>query len=104
LPQEQPGGRAVWNQYTIRLTQNSTSNQYRDQVRNKLQQLGISSMVYYPLPLHLQPVYQNLGYQTGQLSIVEQICHEVLSLPMFPELSIEEQEQIVYSLKDCIGC
>ena len=104
LPQEQPGGRAVWNQYTIRVTKNSSNNQYRDQIRNQLQQLGIASMVYYPLPLHLQPVYQNLGYKTGQLSIVEQICHEVLSLPMFPELSLEEQEQIVYGLKDCLGC
>ncbi|HBL11186.1 MAG TPA: Cys/Met metabolism pyridoxal-phosphate-dependent enzyme [Cyanobacteria bacterium UBA11162] len=104
LPQEQPGGRAVWNQYTIRVTKNSSNNHYRDQIRNQLQQLGISSMVYYPLPLHLQPVYQNLGYKMGQLSIVEQICHEVLSLPMFPELSIEEQQQIVYGLKDCIGC
>jgi dTDP-4-amino-4,6-dideoxygalactose transaminase len=59
-------------------------------------------MVYYPLPLHLQPVYKNLGYKPGDFPVVEQVCHEVLALPMFPELSLEEQEQVVYSLKDCL--
>ncbi len=102
LPQESAGGRAVWNQYTIRLTKDSSSNHYRDEVRSKLQQMGITSMVYYPLPLHLQPVYKNLGYQPGDLPVSEQICHEVLSLPMFPELSFEEQQQVVYGLKDCL--
>jgi dTDP-4-amino-4,6-dideoxygalactose transaminase len=102
LPQESAGGRAVWNQYTIRLTKDSSSNHYRDEVRSKLQQMAITSMVYYPLPLHLQPVYKNLGYQPGDLPVSEQICHEVLSLPMFPELSFEEQQQVVYGLKDCL--
>ncbi|HEY9891933.1 MAG TPA: DegT/DnrJ/EryC1/StrS family aminotransferase [Candidatus Sericytochromatia bacterium] len=102
IPQEASGGRAVWNQYTIRLTKDGNDG-YRDKVRNQLQQLGISSTVYYPLPLHLQPVYQDLGYQVGQLPIAEQACHEVLSLPMFPELSFEEQQQVVYGLKDCIS-
>ena len=103
IPQELPGGRAVWNQYTIRLTKDSSSSNYRDEVRNQLQQLGVSSMVYYPLPLHLQPVYNDLGYQPGQFPVVEQACHEVLSLPMFPELSFEEQQQVVYGLKDCLA-
>ncbi|MBD0363949.1 MAG: DegT/DnrJ/EryC1/StrS family aminotransferase [Coleofasciculus sp. C3-bin4] len=103
IPQELPEGRAVWNQYTIRLTKDSSSSSYRDEVRNQLQQLGISSMVYYPLPLHLQPVYNDLGYQPGQFPVVEQACHEVLSLPMFPELSFEEQQQVVYGLKDCLA-
>ncbi|MBD1839731.1 DegT/DnrJ/EryC1/StrS family aminotransferase [Coleofasciculus sp. FACHB-64] len=101
-PQETPGGRCVWNQYTIRLTQSSNGS-YRDEVRNQLQQQGVSSMVYYPLPLHLQPVYKNLGYKSGDFPVVEQVCHEVLALPMFPELSLAEQEQVVYSLKDCLG-
>ncbi len=102
LPQEQPGSHAVWNQYTIRLTQDTNSSRYRDEVRTQLQKLGVSSMVYYPLPLHLQPVYKNLGYQPGQLPTVERICNEVLSLPIFPELSLEEQQQVVYNLKDCL--
>jgi dTDP-4-amino-4,6-dideoxygalactose transaminase len=60
-------------------------------------------MVYYPLPIHLQPVYKDLGWQPGQLPVTEQAAREVLSLPMFPELSLEEQKQVVYSLKDCLG-
>ena len=103
IPQEPSGGRAVWNQYTIRLTKDGSTSNYRDEVRSQLQQLGISSTVYYPLPLHLQPVYQDLGYQSGQFPIAEQACHEVLSLPMFPELAFEEQQQVVYGLKDCIS-
>ncbi len=102
LPEEPTEALAVWNQYTIRLTQDSSNSTYRDQVRSQLQQLGVGSAVYYPLPLHLQPVYQDLGYQPGQLPVAEQACHEVLSLPMFPELSFEEQQQAVYSLKDCL--
>ena len=113
IPQELAGGQGVWNQYTIRLrledsgdsspvTRTSTSGSYRDNVRRLLQERGVSSMVYYPLPLHLQPVYKNLGYQLGQLPMAEQACHEVLSLPMFPELSVEQQEQVIYSLKDCL--
>jgi len=103
IPQEPPESRSVWNQYTIRLTQDSHTNHYRDKVRSKLQEVGINTAVYYPLPLHLQPVYKDLGYNFGHLPIAEQTCPEVLSLPMFPELSFEEQQQVVYSLKDCIS-
>ncbi len=95
IPQELPGGTGVWNQYTIRV-----QNGKRDLLRNKLQEKGVNTAIYYPYPLHLQPVYQNLGYQPGQLPVVEQVCHEVLSLPMFPELSEEQQQQVIYSIKE----
>jgi dTDP-4-amino-4,6-dideoxygalactose transaminase len=104
LPQTPAQGKAVWNQYTIRLldsTSSSTAEQpnFRDRVRQSLQDQGVSSMIYYPLPLHLQPVYRDLGYQLGSLPVTEQVAHQVLSLPMFPELTPEEQEQVVYALK-----
>jgi dTDP-4-amino-4,6-dideoxygalactose transaminase len=60
-------------------------------------------MIYYPRPLHLQPVYESLNYQPGQLPVSEQASQEVLSLPMFPELSEEQQDQVIYSLKDCLA-
>jgi dTDP-4-amino-4,6-dideoxygalactose transaminase len=82
-------------------SQNETKS-LRDTVRSQLQEKGILSMVYYPLSLHLQPAYQHLGYQPGQLPISEQAAREVLSLPMFPELSPEQQNQVVYGLKDCL--
>ncbi|MDF5720795.1 MAG: DegT/DnrJ/EryC1/StrS family aminotransferase [Rhizonema sp. PD37] len=97
-PQELAGGMGVWNQYTIRVLENK-----RDLVRTQLQERGVNTMVYYPYPLHLQPVYQQLGYVVGQLPVAEQACHQVLSLPMFPELSVEQQNQVIYSLKDCLS-
>jgi dTDP-4-amino-4,6-dideoxygalactose transaminase len=59
-------------------------------------------MVYYPLPLHLQPVYAHLGYPPGHLPMAEQACGQVLSLPMFPELTPEQQAKVVYSLKEAL--
>jgi len=105
LPQEIPGGKSVWNQYTIRVTEHSPEHAgaLRDTLRTKLQERGVISMVYYPLSLHLQPAYQALGYQPGQLPEAERASREVLSLPMFPELTAEQQEQVVYSLKDCLA-
>jgi dTDP-4-amino-4,6-dideoxygalactose transaminase len=94
-PQALPGH--VWHQYTLQV-----EGDRRNSIRQKLQAQGIGSMVYYPLPLHLQPVYEHLGYQAGRLPVAEQLAQTVLSLPMFPELSQEQQEQILYALKDSL--
>ena len=103
LPSALSGGINVWNQYTIRVKDSPEGTELaRDTLRNKLQQQGIISMIYYPLPLHLQPVYQHLNYQRGTLPIVEQAAEEVLSLPIFPGITLEEQQQVAYSLKDCL--
>ncbi|MBD3881589.1 DegT/DnrJ/EryC1/StrS family aminotransferase [Phormidium tenue FACHB-886] len=98
-----PTAGSVWNQYTIRILADGSPDNRRDQVRQQLQQRGVGSMIYYPLPLQLQPAYANLGYRPGQLPVSEQLSQEVLSLPMFPELSQTQQEQVVYALKDCLG-
>ena len=106
VPQEFPGGVGVWNQYTIRISgerRNGASGKYRDSVKNQMQEQGVNSMIYYPLPLHLQPVYKNLGYQSGQLPVAEQACREVLSLPMFPELEQEQQDKVIDTLKNCLS-
>ena len=105
LPQEIPGGKSVWNQYTIRVIQQSESGNtepFRDTLRSRLQDKNVLSMVYYPLCLHLQAAYQDLGYQQGQIPNSEQASQEVLSLPMFPELHPDQQAQVAYSLKDCL--
>lgn len=105
LPQVTPGGRHVWNQYTIAIRDRDPGAEkpFRDVVREKLQTVGIISMVYYPIPLHLQDVYADLGYQRGQLPESEQASREVLSLPMFPGLTVEEQERVAYALKDALS-
>ena len=101
-PQTIAGGTSVWNQYTIRVLSKGKLSHERDRVRQRLQERQVSSMIYYPIPLHLQPVYASLGYQPGQLPVSEQMAQEVLSLPMFPELSPLQQDQIVYALKDSL--
>jgi dTDP-4-amino-4,6-dideoxygalactose transaminase len=100
-----PGGKSVWHQYTIRLSPqpaDTVGGEYRDRIRQAMQQQGVSSMIYYPLPLHLQKVYEPLGYGSGSFPVTEQLCHEVLSLPMFPELTLDQQERVVYALKDSL--
>ncbi len=92
------GGQTVWNQYTVRIKSVDGTGAERDRVRAALQEHGISSMIYYPRPLHLQPVYASLGYRPGDLPQAERAALEVLSLPMFPELTAEEQNQIAYGL------
>ncbi|MEG3438679.1 DegT/DnrJ/EryC1/StrS family aminotransferase [Pannus brasiliensis CCIBt3594] len=95
LPSALVGGKHVWNQYTI-LVEN------RDRVREGLLERDAISMVYYPIPLHLQPVYQSLGYRKGQFPVSELAAEKVLSLPMFPDLTLEEQQQVTLALKDCL--
>ncbi len=110
LPQALPGGTSVWNQYTVCIADQQSSSVEdhprsqgrRELIKDKLQEQGIVSMIYYPIPLHLQPVYQNLGYQEGQLPVAEQAAREVLSLPMFPGISEAEQEQVAFAIKDCL--
>lgn len=90
LPQEAAGRYHVWNQYTIRVPGGR-----RDHVRSRLAHLGIGSEVYYPVPLHLQECFSALGYQRGSLPESERAADEVLSLPIFPELTAEEQRAVV---------
>ncbi|BAW96929.1 putative pleiotropic regulatory protein [[Synechococcus] sp. NIES-970] len=94
-PQAIPGGTHVWNQYTLLLKAKE-----RDTLRQELLAQDIITMVYYPKPLHLQPVFEDLGYQSGQFPLAEQCSHQVLSLPMFPGLTPSEQERVVAALKE----
>lgn len=88
---------SVWNQYTICIGEGK-----RNHVQNQLREQNIITMIYYPLPLHLQVVYANLGYKKGGFPITENICDRVLSLPMFPELSEEQQDRVVNTLQDIL--
>lgn len=104
LPEVLKKGQSVWNQYTIRVTESMVTGQgnYRDHVRHFLLNHGVGSMIYYPLPLHLQSVYQSLGYGTGHFPIAEQVCREVISLPMFPELTEEQQQKVAFYLNEAL--
>jgi dTDP-4-amino-4,6-dideoxygalactose transaminase len=86
--QTSPHAFHVFHQYVIRA-------QRRDDARKFLTARGIATEIYYPIPLHLQPVFAYLGYKEGDLPESEQAAKEVLALPMFPELTEEEQQQVV---------
>jgi len=83
----------TFHQYTIR-----TKN--RDKLKKYLEKNGIPTMIYYPIPLHLQPAFKCLGYKKGDFPESEKASKEVLSLPMYPELSKKEQEFIVRKIKE----
>ncbi|MDN4072006.1 DegT/DnrJ/EryC1/StrS family aminotransferase [Fictibacillus terranigra] len=78
----------VFHQYTIQVPDRSGLQEF-------LKEQGIGSMIYYPKPLHLQPVFKELGYKEGDLPETEKAAERVLSLPMFPELKREQQEYVV---------
>ncbi len=75
----------IYNQYTIRAND-------RDALQAYLRENGVSSGIYYPIPLHLQPCFSDLGYKEGDMPESERACKEVLSLPIFSELSEDELE------------
>jgi dTDP-4-amino-4,6-dideoxygalactose transaminase len=88
LPSEPSGYHHIYNQYTIRVSQ-------RDKMRGFLAEKGIPTEVYYPYPLHLQPVFKELGGKTGDYPVSEQACKEVLALPIYPEMGEARQQQVV---------
>jgi dTDP-4-amino-4,6-dideoxygalactose transaminase len=73
----------VYHQFTVRV-------ENRDQIQQSLCQAGVGSAVYYPVPLHLQKVHENLGHATGSFPVAEQACTSCLSLPMFPHMTDEQ--------------
>jgi len=86
-PTERPGVRHVYHLYVVRLGQ-------RDAWRAHLLQRGIQSGLHYPIPLHLQPAYRDLGYSAGDFPVAETVAGEVLSLPLFPEMTDAQQEEV----------
>jgi dTDP-4-amino-4,6-dideoxygalactose transaminase len=94
-PVESGDGRHVYHQYTIRLKE-------RDAVKKRLDDAKMSSMIYYPVPLHLQSAYKDLRMGPGSLPVAEQAAREVLSLPMYPELTGEQIKTVAEAVKKAL--
>ena len=75
----------------------------RDWLKQTLQNRGVSTIIYYPIPIHRQPAYAHLGLDQGSLPITEQLCSQVLSLPIFPELRQDQQQVVIDTLRQVLA-
>lgn len=92
-PVEIEGNYHVFHQYTLRVER-------RDDLQSYLREQGIATMIYYPIPLHMQPVFKDLGYTVGDLPVTEKAAQEAISLPMFPELKPEQQDYVIEKIAE----
>jgi len=88
LPEESPGSLHVFNQFVIRARD-------RDRLRGWLADQGVGSEVYYPLPLHMQVCFRDLGHRTGDFPESERAAEEALAVPVYPELGVNAQKYVV---------
>ena len=93
IPQTPRYAKHVFHLYSIR-------TEKRDLLAADLKKRGIGSGVYYPLPLHLQPCYKDLGYKKGDFPVSERTANEVLSLPMIAELSEKDRNAVISSIQE----
>jgi dTDP-4-amino-4,6-dideoxygalactose transaminase len=91
-PRERPGARSAWHLYTLRVAD-------RAGLQAHLTSLGIASAVHYPKPLHLQPAMAAAGGKPGDVPVSERLCREVISLPLYPELPLQDAQRIAEVVK-----
>jgi dTDP-4-amino-4,6-dideoxygalactose transaminase len=95
-PVTDPANEHIYHQYTVRVPR-------RDQVVERLKARGIGCAVYYPRPLHLQPCFATLGYRQGQFPEAERASHEVVSLPIYPELTPAQREDVTTAVREALA-
>ena len=95
LPFQPRWARAVYHLYVVRV-------KGRQELQQNLKAAGIGTGIHYPIPLHLQKAYRNLGYKQGDFPVTEKIASEILSLPMYPQLTNAQQEKVVQTVKECL--
>jgi dTDP-4-amino-4,6-dideoxygalactose transaminase len=87
LPKARPGCRHVYHVYVVR-------SEARDELREALTKEGIQTGIHYPIPVHLQPAHADLGYRSGDFPVAEVVAREVLSLPIFPEMTRDQVQTV----------
>ncbi len=96
LPRTLAGNEHIWHLYVVRVPS-------RDEVMKRMQASGIGVGVHYPVPIHLQGAFAHLGCKRGDFPVAEKAAAQMLSLPMFAEITVEQQERVVAELKNALG-
>ncbi|MBI2167223.1 MAG: DegT/DnrJ/EryC1/StrS family aminotransferase [Candidatus Omnitrophica bacterium] len=96
LPYEAPYAKSAYHLYVLRAPR-------RDELNATLNEQGVGSLVHYPTPNHLLPCFKGLGYKIGDLPVTEKVCKEVLSLPLYPELKLDQIRFIAEKTQDFYG-
>lgn len=96
LPIQAPYAESVYHLYVVRSTN-------RDLLKSRLSDRHIATGIHYPVPIHLQPAYRDLGYKAGDFPITEQFAKEILSLPMYPEMQLEAIEYVAATIIDTLS-
>ncbi|MEA5497652.1 MAG: DegT/DnrJ/EryC1/StrS family aminotransferase [Limnoraphis robusta] len=91
----------VYHLYVMRVTEECVVD--RDTLQAKLSEMGVQTGIHYPIPCHLQPAYQHLGYSEGDFPMAEMLSRQILSLPMYPGLRNEQINHVVASIKSVLG-
>jgi dTDP-4-amino-4,6-dideoxygalactose transaminase len=95
VPFEPDWSRAIYHLYVVRVPN-------RQEMQNSLKGAGIATGIHYPVPLHLQEAYRQLGYRNGDLPVTERVSAQIVSLPMFPHLTRNQQEKVINALRECL--
>jgi dTDP-4-amino-4,6-dideoxygalactose transaminase len=96
LSREAPWSKGVYHLYVVRVAD-------REGLQAHLAEAGIGTGIHYPIPLHLQKAYQALGYKAGDFPVTERVAREIVSLPMFPQLTNSQQDEVVAAVKEFVG-
>jgi dTDP-4-amino-4,6-dideoxygalactose transaminase len=95
VPFEPDWARAIYHLYVVRVPD-------RQEMQNSLKAAGIATGIHYPVPLHLQEAYRQLGYRKGDLPVTERVSAQIVSLPMYPQLTRNQQAKVINALRECL--
>ena len=95
LPKTLPGNEHVWHLYVIRVPQ-------RDRILQDLNENGVRAAIHYPVPVHLQPAFRYLGYAPGDFPVAEAAAGQILSLPLYPQITLEQQQRVAQAIRSAL--
>lgn len=95
LPAEAPGRHHVWHRFVV-------LHRERDRIRKELEAQGVLTGLHYPVPVHLQKAYRSLNHRAGDFPVAERISRECMTLPLFPEMTFQQQDRVIEALREVI--